>query len=409
MVGLRLDRRDLLLAALLAIVSAFVTWVDARQLCQGSEAFYRSDDLWFESDTYRRYASMIDRWTLLTVNNRHPLFSLVAYPPTKSLIIAGASPLVAVQSTLAALAAVWLVVFFCLLRLVGCRRLDAMVFSSLAKASAASLFWGPVPETFSFGSLTILAPLLLVALDGRKNISSQWYVLASMLSLSLSVTNWMSGIFATAIRWPWRRAISITMLSLGAVIGLWCIQKVIVPHAPSLLGDFESNRQFILTSQPGGPAERIRALVVHALVMPDIERTSRPSDHKTVLSVNRSGVGSGSVFGRLSVGLWLVLLGLGAWASWRVGPTQDGRLVLWLLILGQIGLHVVYGDEMFLYTLHLLPLLILLVALTTLTRYRIACVTLTAILAVCTWANNRVQFERALELVQQERVVVRAR
>ena len=72
MVGLRLDRRDLLLAALLAIVSAFVTWVDARQLCQGSEAFYRSDDLWFESDTYRRYASMIDRWTLLTVNNQTP-------------------------------------------------------------------------------------------------------------------------------------------------------------------------------------------------------------------------------------------------------------------------------------------------------------------------------------------------
>ena len=46
------------------------------------------------------------------------------------------------------------------------------------------------------------------------------------------------------------------------------------------------------------------------------------------------------------------------------------RLTLVIILIGQVLLHLIYGSEVFLYSLHFLPLIIIFASLTTLTRYR---------------------------------------
>jgi len=58
----------------------------------------------------------------------------------------------------------WFSSLFILLRLIGCRQFDAALFSILAATSAAAIFWFVIPETYSFGSLSILLALGLTAL-----------------------------------------------------------------------------------------------------------------------------------------------------------------------------------------------------------------------------------------------------
>jgi len=71
-------------------------------------------------------------------------------------------PITAVRIVIAAVALVQLAVH--LLRLIGCRQFDAALFSILAATSAAAMFWFVIPETYSFGSLSILLALGLTAL-----------------------------------------------------------------------------------------------------------------------------------------------------------------------------------------------------------------------------------------------------
>ena len=76
------------------------------------------------------------------------------------------------------------------------------------------------------------------------------------------------------------------------------------------------------------------------------------------------------MLGIVGVILWSLLLGLGLWA---LLSTKRPRRSVWRLasLLGQLGLHTLYGDETFLYSLHFLPLLITVAALSTLTHLRV--------------------------------------
>jgi hypothetical protein len=71
------------------------------------------------------------------------------------------------------------------------------------------------------------------------------------------------------------------------------------------------------------------------------------------------------------------------------------RLVLGLTLLGQLGLHILYGNETFLYALHFAPLLILLAALSTLTRARLLGLLLAVMLLLTAGIDNSEQFQQA--------------
>lgn len=118
--------------------------------------------VWFESDLPRSFANMIARSSNHYRTSVDPLFSLIAFPPAYILYQLGGDAVTAVRIVIAIVASVWISTVFLLLRLLGCRQLDAILFSLLGSISAAAIFWFAVPETFLY-SLHFAPFLVIVA------------------------------------------------------------------------------------------------------------------------------------------------------------------------------------------------------------------------------------------------------
>jgi hypothetical protein len=80
---------------------------------------------------------------------------------------------------------------YSVLRLFGCRQLDTALFTTLAAVSASSVFFLTIPETYVYGSLTILLALGMVLLTRERLLHPFWFVVMSAMTLSMTVTNWM--------------------------------------------------------------------------------------------------------------------------------------------------------------------------------------------------------------------------
>jgi hypothetical protein len=393
--------RDVVIVFVLAVGAAFASY-------QGAQAVdpvivnENAWDAWFNSDVPRVYAEMVFRGASHWRINAHPLFPLITFPLV-FILRAGLhlEPISAVRMVIAGVASLWISTLFLILRLVGCRRLDALLFSILASVSASAMFWFVIPETFSFGSLTILLALLVVAISQRRRLSQLWYVLVSALTLSFTITNWMAGIFATFVDHRWKRSLRITAMALLAVVMLWGVQKVAfpdIPYVPFATIDLKWERKYVFRKDSGGPLQAVRSFVFHSMVCPAIE--VRPNDPRLFMMVTQhSSPGTASTWGTIAVGLWAALLGLGLWGVLSMRQHRHLRLVLGLTLIGQLVLHVVYGQETFLYSLHFGPLLVLLAAFGTQTRARPAALVLAGVLILSAGLNNGMQFDKVREFL----------
>lgn len=398
--------RDVLIVMVLAAGAGFASFQGAK--CIDPVVLYVNEDamdVWFGSDVPRVFSSM----TALDGNHSrakvHPLFSLVAYPPVKALRILGVETIVAVRIVLAAVASLWIIAMFILLRLVGCRRLDATLFTMLAATSASAVFWFVVPETYPFGSLTILLGLVTVSLAQHRKLPEVWYIIVSALTLSVTVTNWMVGIFATFATFRWRRALQITVNAFCLVVLLWGVQKFIFPSAQFFIGDREEIN-WIRPPEFAGSLRVVTTFVFHTMVMPAIEwfdHTDWPG-----IRNQHSLPGSGSLWGAIAVGLWIPLLALGLWGLFSAGRHGRLRVVLGLTLIGQLLLHLIYGaGETFIYALHFGPLLVVLTALSVLTPARKLGLTLAALLVLCAGVNNVLQLNKAVKIVEYHMMLPR--
>jgi hypothetical protein len=394
--------RDILLVTILAIAAAFLSYGGARLI---NPVVYdrRTDDVWFQADIARflAVATRSDAWEHIRTKV-HPLFSLLAYSSVSILREIDLEPITAIRVMIAAVAALWISTLFVLLRLIGCPRFDAMLFSALAATSATAVFGFVIPDTYAFGSLSILLALVIVVVAQRKTVSPLWYVFVSALTLGMTVTNWMAGILATLVNHRWKRTLQITVIAFCLVVILWGVEKSIFPWASFFLYVSDSERvHFLLAPVSGGPLHTIKSFVFHTMVMPSIAVVNyyrRP--YWPVMATQPTLPGSGSLWGGVAVGLWIILLGLGLWALFSIKQHRRLRIVLGLLLLGQLVLHIIYGEETFLYSLHFGPLLVILAALSTLTRKRRVVLVLVVALLVSAGINNGLQFARATEFVQ---------
>lgn len=356
---------------------------------------------WFQADIPRVFANMTARGGGHYRTKVHPLFSLTAFPPVYVLTdVLGIEPITAVRIVIAVVASLWFSTLFILLRLINCRRFDATLFSVLAASSAAAVFWFVIPETYSFGSLSFLLALCLVAIAQRHKLAPLWYVAVSALTLSFTVTNWMVGILTTIINHPWKRSLQITINAFCLVVVLWAVQKRIFPSAEFFLGDREEEK-YINMPQSGGPLQVIKSFVSHTMVMPTIKLVANSEQPDwPIMLTQLSPPGSGSLWGAIAVVLWTALLGLGLWGLFSAKQHLKLRIVLGLTLLGQLGLHTLYGDETFLYALHFAPLLVVLAALSTLTPARPLALVLAGMLVLSAGVNNGWQFTKATEFFQ---------
>src|SRR6185295_12813545 len=227
------------------------------------------NDVWFEADLPTVSDTVLHRWSQQSRNARHPLFPLLATSSAYALRGARLDDRSILAVLSAAAGAMWASLFYVIARAVTRRRLDAIVFTALACSTSSAMFWLAVPETYTLGSLTLLAPLALCAIDTDRRVRSGWYVAASAVSLSVTSTNWMSGLFASAARWPWRRAVQITANALCVVVVLWAVQRMIFPTSPFFFG-YSNESRFLRPPASGGPGPVARVLFFHSIVMPHI-------------------------------------------------------------------------------------------------------------------------------------------
>lgn len=260
-----LSWRDWLIVALLAVVAAGACYQTSTLV---PPILLQTYDVWFESDLARVYDNMADRWSDHYRTKVHPLFSLLTHPVVYALKkVAGLDPMTSIRWFTATIAGIWIGVLYVILRLVGCRQLDAVLFSFVAACSAGSLFWFVVPETYPLGSLSILLALLLTIAAERQGGARWPFVLVSALTLSFTVTNWMVGIAAAFAHYPWRRAAQITVNAFCLVVLLWGVQKALFPSAQFFLGDREETK-YLLDPEAGGLLGVARSFFAHSVVMP---------------------------------------------------------------------------------------------------------------------------------------------
>ena len=141
---IRLQRTDWVIAALLTLSVGMACLFIADMI----PAFLlQSMDFWFESDTVREVSNMISTTDDHSRTSVHPLFSILTFIPVylvkHTLAI---PPLQAVLYVTSILGGIWMGTLYLLLRLLGCRTLDACVFTALGLSSASAIFWLPVPN-----------------------------------------------------------------------------------------------------------------------------------------------------------------------------------------------------------------------------------------------------------------------
>lgn len=389
-------RTDILLVTVLAVVAGLACYSTAQLIAPSVSKVF---DIWFDGDSPRVFSNMTSRTGEHYRVKVHPLFSLIAYTAVFGIRkVCNIAPSVAVTIVMATVASIWITALFIALRLMEIRRWDALVFSILGAISASSLFWFIVPETYSFGSVSILLALIFVILTESYQFSAGWYVFVSALTLSFTTTNWMVGILATAVNHRPKRSFQITVNAFALVTVLWAVQKVIFPTAVFFLGDREEKGYVSIVKSPGDYLNALRSFFSHTMVMPAIRIKEQIWNPEYPFMVTQTAAaGSGSSWGAIAVGLWMALLGLGLWGFFSSGKWKKLRLVLGISLLAQLALHFVYGKETFLYSLHFLPFLILLAGFSLLGKARPIALLLAGALIVCAGINNGLQLQRAID------------
>jgi hypothetical protein len=373
-----------------------------------------TDDFWFQADTEKVVQAITLRESLFHPKNRsrtHPLFPLLTYVPVYVLKHAfHIEPSEAVRIFYSGVASLWSLTLFALLKILGCRRMDAAAFTLLASVSASFLFFFVVPETFGLGSLTILLAFLFVARTELSATAPGWYVVISTLSLSVTVTNWMFGVLAGFVTYPWKRVLQLSAYALCLAVVLWGVQKLLIPDWPFFLPNFKNEAKYVLRPEAGGALVVARSFLFHSMVVPAIDTVEHSESYVWVngqhmslgpwLTTQASSPGSGSLWGRLAVCLWAILILIGCFGLLRLKQHGRLRIMLVLTILGQLALHILYGEETFLYSLHFLPLLIVVAAASTFTKARPYALVLVGLLLMTTAINNAQLLLQASKLAQ---------
>jgi len=386
---------DLTVGLVFALSVGAAIWSLQRSMDARFLTIPAGNDVWFEGDVPTVADNVLHRWSDQSRNARHPLVPLLATTSAYALRGAGLGDRSILALLSAAVGAVWVALFYLIARSLTVHRLDAIVFTLLVCSTSSAMFWLAVPETYSLGSLTLLAPLALCALDEGRRFGTAWYVAASAASLGVTTTNWMSGIFSVGGRWPWRRALQITANALSIVVVLWAVQRLIFPTAPFFFG-YSNEQRFVLPAASGGPGPVMRVLFFHTIVMPAVAVIPEPK-WGLAMSVQHSPLGSSGAWGVAATALWAALLVSTLLGLWTAAGHRRFRIVLAATITGQVLLHLLYGEETFLYALHVAPLFILAAALAAgSTAWRRPILALALALAITAAVNNASQLGTAL-------------
>jgi hypothetical protein len=347
---------DIFLGGCLGLIGFLVSVALVSHLPQ---VVYDEVDMYYGADINRVYDYMTgqDRFAHFR-SSVHPIFSFLAFPPTRALMGAGLTTASAAGLIVALTAFVTCATIYAFGRLAGLARLDAVLLTTVFTTSATFIHWWSVPETFAFGGMSVAMAFTAALLPAVTRIG--WIALAG-LTLAFTTTNWVAGFLAASRRLS-RGDTALVMAASFAVVAVLAVwQKAFIPTAlfffsPAVL--FEE-LTFVGAINPDAytvsPTDRIVSFLANTWVAPDFVLTETEGVRPVHLAYGPIG--------------WLALLAVGAvfvcsfWNSLSSSRNQPLIIVPSLFLVFQFLLHMVYGDEPFLYSAHFLPAMICLAAL----------------------------------------------
>ena len=359
----RVCNRDLFAVVFICIVAgALLFWITDRfrlQLITMSIG-----GRWFQSDGWRVYDDMTSYEASHYRNNLRPLFSLITVPFTKLLaIIFGVRPIDTIWLFNFVSLSLWGSGIYVTCRLIGTRTVSAFLFSLLGLSSSAALFWFSVPETYGLSSLVLVLSLLMTAVHIHRPVSNAVWILTGGLLAGTLITNWMIIVLLAFTLKPRRDAILISIVSILLFFGGWAAQKIIFPAPAGFPGQtIMAEGEYVHSKDQGGVLCALEGELVSSILAPEPKAIGEPEPTGHRLSMQCAKGYAVSPAFAIAAGIWLALLIYGGVSMARNKYTSQ-ILLAWLAVLGyQVGLHVLYGEETFLYALHFAPLMILISA-----------------------------------------------
>lgn len=315
-------------------------------------------DLWFGADLPR----VVENMTLPNSDHYrtsvHPIFSLIALPLARPLVMLGAGRDVAARLVVLASAPVTGLIILNILRRSTVRLLDALLMVGLFASTAAFLFWWTVPETFALGAVSILMPFWLLSL--RATAPRDWLVV-SAASLSITTTNFLAGLASSWFALKKKIWARTAILAVVTVIILSIVQKSYIP----------TSRFFWIPANAKGESTwlslrpDIISRTMHFVVSPAII-TTNPVIKNRIILLPEAGIKPKTALWwlrSLAAALWLLLLAGGILSMIQTDSNADLTRALSVFIGSEYILHLVYGDSPFLYSAHYLPAMVVLVGL----------------------------------------------
>ncbi|MFC3120830.1 hypothetical protein [Agaribacter flavus] len=239
--------------------------------------------------------------------------------------------------------------------------MSSLIIVLLGVSSASFLFFAIIPESFLLGSISMLVVMLVMCTNEKNKYSYLFYILANIAALSVTVTNWMAGFIATFMRFPKKLAIEILKTTFIIVAILSAIQFKIFPSSEFFL--FIGNEaQYVFMEESGTFIDKLRVFFISSFVIPELHALPNPYAEAfplfSIQTLRSQGV---LTLNNLLAFSWLALLVYAAFIYYQSNKTQTNNFLLYLII-GQLCLHAIYGDETFLYSLHWMPFLVIFVA-----------------------------------------------
>jgi hypothetical protein len=295
---------------------------------------------------------------------------------------------------------------FAILRQLKINRWAAIVFTALFIASASFLFWHSVVEFYPIGAFSILCAILLMAYPAP--VKTLWWVLMSLLTLGITITNWAIGWIAAISRLNLKSFILIMTMALSLAVGLSLVQKEIFAGSGYFFNPARIYYEYKYAQplaedkavHPWDPVSNLRSVYVTTVVTPPANEVANTNNELSVTN-QTSSVRKGDLAIVIGTAAWVALFGLGVWGAVSNRSLRPFVIGLGAMLLVQTLLHLVYGEITFLYSIHTLPILIIFAALSWYSRYRYAALVLAGLVITFGGYNNVREFQATIDKVAE--------
>lgn len=400
------SRADYLIAASLGLLA---TTIAAWGCAQFDPRVYDYWNIYFQADPNRVLEDMTERHRtgFHRQGGVHPIFTMLTYPFMRILLALGMTKISAGNLLMILCASGSGSCFYLALRGLELPARAAVAFCATFLASATFVHWFTIVDTFALAALTIVLSLL-VATSCPVGRIGPWFV-ASMLSLSITVTNWAMGLAVGFFRLDFRTFVKVTAAAFVAVAVISCVQKLVFPSAglffnPLVLKhevSFLQPRMETNGVMAWTPGLNIRAMLITSAVapVPRVEDALTAwggvfrlvnNQYSSMLTLTSTAV--------LAIACWSFMLVMGLWGAWRDTARRSVSMAVIAYVVFQLALHSVYGEITFLYAGNFFPALVMLTAFGWYTPARHWVLSATIAFIIFAGINNHTQFLTAVRL-----------